>query len=91
MEEEERWDQMPVNLLSRRQDQVTRVTSIVGETRSDALKQLRQIFALGWDWDSEQDQQTGASRWACRNIRSGQYGPDVNCECKPKTDGRWKN
>ncbi|MCD6077478.1 MAG: hypothetical protein K0R89_1416 [Ramlibacter sp.] len=91
LEEEERWDQMPVNLIPRRDDQVTRVTSIVGETRVDALKQLRQIFALGWDWDSISDRQTGARTWVCRSIRSGEYGPDFNCECKPKTDQRWKN
>jgi hypothetical protein len=91
LEEEERWDQMPVNLIPLRQDQATRVTSIVGETRMDALNQLRKIFALGWDWDNVPDKHTGAGTWLCRSIQTGAYGPEANCECKPRTDSRWKN
>lgn len=89
--DEEQYDQMPEALKPVRADSTTRVTSIDGRTRHDALMALRQVFKLGYDWDFVKDPAAGRNTWLCRSITSGVYAPDVHCQCKPQNGARWGN
>jgi hypothetical protein len=91
LEMEEQYDMLPSHLAAKRADENTRVTSIVGSTRQEALVTLRQIHQLRWDWDEVSDPTApGGISLLCRNRATGEFGPDERCACKPKVAGRWK-
>jgi hypothetical protein len=91
LEMEEQYDMLPSHLAAKRAEENTRVTSIVGSTRQEAIRALRQIHQLRWHWDAVSDATTpGGITFLCRNRTTGEFGPDQQCECKPKVAGGWK-
>lgn len=90
LQEEEQYDMLPANVAAQRTGENARITSIDFRTRDSALRSLRKIHQLGWDWDGVSDAATGKSKLLCRSITTGLYGPDSNCECKPRVSSRWR-
>lgn len=91
LEMEEQCDMLASHLAARRADENTRVTSIVDRTREEAIRALRQIHRLRWDWDEVPDASAPEGfKLACRSRTTGEFGSDQNCECKPRVRGRWK-
>lgn len=91
LEMEEQYDMLASHLVARRADENTRVTSLVDSTRQEAIRALRQIHRLRWDWDEVPDASSpDGFKLACRSRTTGEFGPDRNCECKPRVRGRWR-